>query len=319
MSIESMKLIGAERAAQLLPLDRLIEALDRAFARGYVAPMRHQHLIQRDGYSDSTLLLMPAWVEPSEPQPYIGVKIMALVPGDDPHKPNLHSSMLLFDGITSEPLAMIDGNAVTVRRTVATVGLAARHLASPQSERLLIIGSGRVGSALQELYSLLFPIRKVRIWDIDEEGADRLVARLRDLRVDAERASSLPEAVAEADIIASATRSVTPIIKGEWLSPGTHLDLIGSFKPHMREVDNAAFLRSAVYIDTADALSESGDLIQPLAEGIAGGDHIRGTLGELSRGEIPGRRDPNEITLFKTVGTAIADLAAARLIHENMR
>ena len=311
-----MKFINAEEVAGALPMQALIASLEAAFAHRFVAPPRHQHLIRRDGYRDSTLLLMPAWTDAASPRPYIAVKLMALVPSDDARSPHLDSSVLLYDGAKGGLLAVMDGNAVTARRTVATSVLAARYLARSASENLLIVGAGRVARLLHEGYRTAFPIRRVEVWDINEAWAARLVADLRSQGVDAALAADLEQAARAADIITSATRSTVPRIEGRWLRPGVHLDLIGSFTPQMRECDDEAFLRSSIFVDTPKAVSDSGDLAQPIEAGLADTSHIKGTLAELCSGALEGRTATDQITLFKTIGSAIADLAAAKLVYE---
>jgi ornithine cyclodeaminase len=160
-------------------------------------------------------------------------------------------------------------------------------------------------------------IRRVQIWNHRPARAEALAEALRSEGFDALPATDLQAAVGEADIVSCATLSTVPLIQSAWLRPGTHLDLVGGFKPNMREVDDTSLLRARVFIDTPAALAEAGDLTQPIAAGVFSADQIAGTLAELCRGQIQGRRSEDEITLFKSVGTALEDLAAALLVYQD--
>jgi ornithine cyclodeaminase len=178
----------------------------------------------------------------------------------------------------------------------------------------LIVGSGHVAGLLAEAWRAVRPIATVVVWNVRPAGAERLAAELRAQGFAATAATDLEAAVEAADIVSCATLSHTPLVRGAWLRPGTHLDLIGAYMPTMRETDDAAVRRARVFIDTDAALAEAGDITQPLRDGVIGPEAIRGTLFSLCRGEVPGRRDAAEITLFKSVGSAIEDLAAAALV-----
>ena len=310
-----MRVYSAEETRDLLPFGALIEALREMFRAGAVAPLRHHHTIALDGLPDATLLLMPAW----NPAGLGGVKIVHVNPGNAAAgMPALSSSYLLFDTGTGRHLAMLDGGEITNRRTAAASALAARYLAREDARRLLVVGAGRVATNLADAFRAVRPIEDVAVWDIDAGLAERLVQRLSDTGFRAEVAADLEAAVAGADIISCATLAIDPLIAGAWLRPGQHLDLIGSFRPHMREADNDAVRRARVYIDTDGALKESGDLIGPIQSGVLTEERIAGDLFGLCRGSATGRGDEQEITLFKATGTALSDLAAATLAHRNL-
>jgi ornithine cyclodeaminase/alanine dehydrogenase-like protein (mu-crystallin family) len=301
-----VKIIGPRAAAAALPFDRLIEALRALFASGCVVPQRHVHQ-PADGM---TSLIMPAWVPGG---PY-AVKVVNIAPGNSAKGlPGLHSTVLLHDGATGRPLALIDGDTVTARRTAAASALAASYLARPDARHLLVVGAGRVAELLPAAHATVRPIERVSVWARRAEAASALAARWRRQGLDARVAPSLEVAAAEADIISCATLSTEPVIEGEWLRAGSHLDLIGSFTPGMREADDACFSHAALYIDTDEALLKSGDLLGPLSRGVFDRRDVRGTLTGLCRGEAAGRRDALERTVFKSVGTALEDLAAAVL------
>ncbi len=299
----------AAAVAAALPFERLVPALREAFASGAQVPMRHHHAIERPGEPTATLLLMPAWQER-----FLGVKLVNIFPGNAAQGlPALHSTYLLSDGRTGQPIALLDGNEITGRRTVATAALAASYLARPEASSLLLVGAGRIGSLTAAAMRAVRPIRRVTVWNPTPPRAVALVERLRREGFEAVLAGELRQAVEAADIVSCATLATEPLIRGEWLRPGVHLDLIGSFTPEMREADAEAIRRAKVFIDSPAALEESGDLIPLLREGVLRAEEVV-TLAALCRGDHPGRTAADAITVFKAVGTALADLAAARLV-----
>ena len=219
---------------------------------------------------------------------------------------------LLLDGKTGEPQALIDGQRLTQWRTACASALAASYLAREDASRLLVIGAGALAPFLARAHSAVRPIRRNPDLEPDlrqcrEGGGDAEGRRLgrRGGRPISTRRS------AEADIVSSATIATTPLVKGALLKPGTHVDLVGGFTPAMRESDDDAIRRARVYVDTrAGATKEAGDIVQPLASGVLAADDIVADLHELARGEKQGRGSADEITLFKSVGAALEDLAA---------
>ena len=307
-----MRVFSAEETRELLPFGALIEALREMFRSRASAPLRHHHAIRLDGQPDAALLLMPAW----NPAGLGGVKIVNVNPGNAAAgMPSVSSSYLLFEAKTGRHLAMLDGGELTDRRTAATAALAASYLAPADARRLLVVGAGRIAANLADAFRAVRPIENVAVWNINAENAERLARRLNDAGIRAEATADLEAAVAGADIISCATLAIDPLIAGAWLRPGQHLDLIGSFRPHMREADDTAVSRARVYIDTDGALKESGDLIAPIQSGVLTEEQIAGDLFGLCRGTVAGREGEREITLFKASGTALADLASATLAH----
>lgn len=304
--------IDARRTREALPFAALIPTLREAFASGATVPPRHHHHIPLPDGTEATLLLMPAWQQGG----YLGIKIVNVFPGNSAKGlPGLHSTYLLCDGTTGRPLALIDGNEITGRRTVGTAALGASYLAREDASSLLVVGSGRIASLAPEAFAQVRRIERVTIWDRTLAKAEALADRLRGQGFAARAASSLPDAVTEADIVCCATLSTAPLIRGEWLRPGTHLDLIGSFRPGMRETDDACMQRGRLFVDSADALRESGDLVQPIAAGAIDETAVLGTLSDLCAGRSRGREGKDEITIFKAVGTALSDIAAAALAY----
>lgn len=304
-----MLVLDEAETRNALPFAGLIDALDVMFRSNPQAPPRHHHSIEVPGESDATLLLMPAWLAGR----YIGVKMVSVFPGNGKRGlPAIFGSYLLSSGSTGELLAMVDGGELTARRTAAASALASRYLSRRDSSTLLICGTGRLSTNLIEAHSAVRPIRKVLIWGRDPAKAKEIVDRHGPAGLSITVATDLEAAAAQADIISCCTLSEQPLVKGAWLRPGTHLDLIGAFKPTMRETDDEAVRRSRLFVDTrAGALSEGGDLIQPIRAGVISADDIVAELAELAGGIAKGRQTEDEITLFKSVGASIEDLAGA--------
>jgi ornithine cyclodeaminase len=317
-----MRVISAAEIEAALDWDSLIERLRQTFRRGVEVPVRHHHDEIAGGPGGTaagtggTLLLMPAW----QPGRHLGVKIATVFPGNaDQGLPSVMGAYLLLDGKTGAPLALIDGPMLTLKRTAAASALAAGYLARPDCERLLMVGTGALAPHLVMAHAAVRPVCNVLIWGRDPEKAAKLAKRLdrRDFKVEA--TADLAAAVKGADIVSCATLSTRPLIKGAWLRPGQHLDLVGAFRPDMRESDDGAVRRARVFVDTREgALSEAGDIVQAVASGALDPEDVAGDLFELTRGERAGRRFYDQITLFKSVGTALEDLAAAQLAVERV-
>lgn len=308
--------LEATRAA--LEWRPLIEALRAMFKSGCEMPVRHHHDFEVPGEADGTLLLMPAWV----PGKYIGVKLATVVPGNGSRGlPAVMATYCLSSGRTGEMLALIDGGELTARRTAAASALAADYLARKDAGHLLVVGTGRVVENLIGAHSAVRPIRRVSVWGRDRAKAEALAAKVaRDQGLEARAVGDLGAALGEADIVSAATLSEAPLIKGARLSPGCHVDLVGAFKPSMRESDDEAIRRAQVFVDTREgATKEGGDIVQPLQSGVLKRENIRGDLFELARGIAPGRMAQDEITLFKSVGAALEDLAGAILAYETAK
>lgn len=309
-----MLILDSTQTANRLPFDRLIDAIAAMFVSGCNVPLRHNHSIECEpGEPPGTLLLMPAWQQGGR----LGVKTVSVFPGNrDRGLPGLHSTYILFDAATGVPLSMLDGNVITSRRTAAASALAARYLSRPDSASLLVVGAGRVGALIPQAYARVRPIEKVTVWNINARSAQSLVDTLNADGFCAEVADDLEQAARRADIVSCATLSTQPLIKGAWLRPGTHLDLIGGFSPAMRESDDDCFVGTSVFVDTDEALMKAGDLLSPMQSGVFDRSMTRAALAQLCRGEHAGRRHREEITVFKSVGTALEDLAAASLAYD---
>jgi len=309
-----MRILSAEDVDAALDDLALIDHLEAAFRAGAEVPLRHHHHLPT-----GTLLLMPAW----SPR-HVGIKLVTVFPDNAKRSlPSVFGQYALLDGSTGQPVALLDGTMLTKRRTACASGLAARYLAPHDAERLLMIGTGALAPNLIRVHAKVRPIREVMIWGRRQSRAEALARHL---------AASLPTAVGrpiavravadrkaaigEADVISCATLSREPLVEGDWLREGQHIDLVGAYTPEMRESDDKAVWRARVYIDTRQgALKEAGDIVQPIKNGTIDEDDVIADLFELARGEQTGRLagDTSSITLFKSVGTALEDLAAAKL------
>jgi len=316
-----MRFVNAEAVRAALPWAALEYALERMFREGCAAPLRHRHALPQAAGPEAMLLLMPAWSEATDAPAwrgpaatrYTGVKIVHVTPGNGARGlPAVQAVYLLSDGETGQPIALLDGGELTDRRTAAASTLAGRFLARPDSRRLLVLGAGRVAEALAEAWADRFALDQVAIWSRRPEQSAALVARL--------AAHGVPAVVAPSadprgfDIVSAATLAEVPLIRGAEVDPGAHIDLVGAFRPTMRESDSALLARATLVVDTrAGGLAEAGDVVQAIAEGAITTEHVAADLADLCRGTHPGRSRPEEVTVFKSVGWAGEDLAAAIL------
>lgn len=311
-----MRFIDAATTRRHLGFDTLIPALRAMFVADCEVPLRHTHRIDAAAGSPTeggTVLLMPAWRKGAR----LGIKTVTIFPGNAAQGlPGLHSTYLLLDADTGVPLAQIDGNEITSRRTAAASALAASYLAREDARRLLVVGAGRVAALLPEAMRAVRTIDDIAVWSRRFESAQQLAARLQEQGLAARAVTDLAQATAQADIISCATLATEPLIRGEWLREGSHLDLIGSFTPAMHETDAACFARSSVYVDTPEALQKSGDVLRAIQAGAFDATQVRGTLAELCAGTCAGRVSAAQCTLFKSVGNALEDLAAAELVFD---
>lgn len=309
-----MRTVTGAELKSVLHFRMLIERMRQTFRGGVEVPVRHHHTVETYGEHDATLLLMPAW----QVNQSVGVKIVTVFPDNGAKDlPAVQGVYLLMDGKTGVPQALLDGQALTKRRTAAASALAATYLARPDSSRLLVVGTGALSPEIIEAYTAVLPIRHVLVWGRNLEKARKVVSRFHRPKFKIEATDDLEGAVKGADIISCATLSKQPLIRGEWLQPGQHLDLIGGFTPEMREADDDCVRRARIFVDTRDgACKEAGDIVQPMQAGILTAEDIAGDLYDLTRGERAGRRFYDQITMFKSVGTALEDLCAAQLAVE---
>lgn len=308
-----MRLLNAAEIRSLASMSRLIACLREAFRNPPNAPGRQLAPIP-GGNGDRLLLYMPAF----DREGGGAVKLATVFPdNNEAGLPTIQAALVLFSE-TGTPVALLDGAMVTRLRTGAASGLASTYLSRTNSERLVIVGTGALAPYMALAHCTARPIRRIAVVGRHEGKARETAAEIHALvggEVEVQVETSLDKVVPGADIISCATSSVQPVLAGKWLRPGAFVDLVGSFSPSKREADDEAVVRSRLFVDTFEgALAEAGDLLQPLERGIIGRDRIEGELSDLITGRATGRRGEDEIILFKSVGTAIEDLAAAKLI-----
>lgn len=300
--------------AAALDFPTLIDRLRAMFRAGCEVPARHVHAV-KGAQGEGTVLIMPAWTGE-----YLGIKTVNVYAGNRAKGlPGLFATYTLFEASTGRPLAHLDGNVITARRTVAASALAASYLARKDARRLLVVGAGRIGALLPQAYRAVLPRLSCEIWARRRDAAAALVRDLSAQGIDVTVADDLEAAARRADIVSCATLAESPLVRGAWLRPGTHLDLIGSFAPSMREADDDAFAGVRLYVDTNEALQKSGELLGPMARGVLRAEDVAGTLADLCGERVRGRTHESERTVFKSVGTALEDLAAAMVVYGSRR
>jgi alanine dehydrogenase len=308
----TMQFFGPEQVADALPWSELITSIEDIFVvDGAIAPDRTVHTISVPGGSDAALLMKPGWVIGD----VIAVKVVTFFPDNGSRDlPTVNGGVLLFSATKGIFLGACDGTVLTARRTAAASAVAAKRLARHDVQRLLVVGTGALGPAAAQAHSAVRSYASIEIWGRDSAKAGAVVATLRSEGLDATVSEDLDASVAEADVISCVTGSNTPLVKGALLKEGAHVDLIGAFSPHMRESDDDVIRRAQVWVDTRSDAVLAGDLSQPIESGIFSADDIQGDLEALIAGTCDSRSSDQQITMFKSVGTALEDVAAAKLV-----
>lgn len=311
-----MLIIPDDKIISLLDYKKLIEALREIFKSDYTMPVRHHHFYQTDEGEENTLILMPVWNKE-----YLGMKKVTVAPANaSKNMPSIYAQYILSNSKTGQPLAMMNATELTARRTACTSALAASFLARKDAENLLVVGGGKVAQHLVQAHFAVRKFKKVSVWMRNQDKMEEFVASLKAQGYPAEAVTDLENSAKQADLISCATLSKTAIIKGEWVKPGTHLDMIGSHKPTTRETDDDAIRKSTIFVDSRDgALHETGELALPIADGIITENDVKADIVELVKGIHPGRSSSEEITLFKSAGLAVEDLAAALLVYKSYK
>ncbi len=302
-----MKNITAHQIETLFSYQEFIPFLNDYLTQKIVVPQRNHFDI-----GDNSLLLMPAWSEK-----YCGVKIATAFPNNRKiGKPTIHAVYTLFDAKTGEPLLQVDGKILTNKRTAAASALASQYLSKKGSKNLLMVGNGALCPELIKAHATVRPINNVKIWGRNTDSANRVVEEnnWRDLNV--EISKNIETDFVWADIISCATSAINPIVFGKYITSGTHIDLVGSYKPNMREADDDLVIKSSIFIDNEAAKKECGDIFIPLKNKIINESSIKGVLADLAKEKIKGRNSEKEITLFKSVGFALEDLAGAEYLFK---
>ena len=311
---KSLPFFDAESIADGLSYTELISALKLALTQRHSLPERMHYEIGEHWGIDARLLFMLAWRDDF----YLGFKIVTLYPDNVSRgMPNLAGVYGLFDGRTGKPLAFMDGAELTAYRTAAASMFAAQCLVARPPENVLVIGAGKLSGYYINAYVEVMQPKRICLWNRDLERAEKVVGSLQLTGTDLSVASDLEAAVGEADMISTLTSSVEPVLFGAWCKPGSHIDLVGGYRPDMREADDELIGRASIYVDTYQGvLHEAGDIFEPLKRGAITQDDIKAELAELAAGDISKPTGHKDLTVFKSVGAAFEDLAAAVLVYQ---
>ena len=308
-------IVNAAQVRQLLPMAACMDVMEdalKALERGDAFnPLRSfTWLPDKRGL----LAAMPALNDAA-----MAVKVISVMPGNHGTEYESHmGAVLLFEAEYGRPLTLIDASSITAIRTAAVSGVATRLLANDAASDLAILGTGVQAESHLAAMLAARDIRRVRAWSRGADNRARFAAWAKDrFDVEVEPMETARAAVAGADIICTTTSATEPVLLGQWLSPGAHLNVVGAATPDAREVDTDAMVNARLFVDRREStLSEAGDFLIPKGEGVVGDDHIQAELGEILLGQAAGRKTPEEITLFKSLGLAVEDLASAQYIYQ---
>ncbi len=311
-----VRIIDQSEVRRLLPMDECLEVMAdtlSALARGdAVLPLRQiMWLPDRVG----ALGLMPSHLAGID---VMGVKVVSVFPHNHGTEFDSHQgAVLVFDATHGRLLALVDASSITAIRTAAVSGVATRLLAREEAQTLAVLGSGVQARTHVAAMIAARPIESVLVWSRDAEQVRRFAEREAERHgIPVTAARTARDAVEDADIICTTTAAPEPILEGEWIAPGTHINAVGSSVAFTRELDTAAVVRARLFVDRREStLNEAGDFLFPKKEGAIGDDHILGEIGELLIGAAVGRRSADEVTLFKSLGLAVEDLAAANHVY----
>lgn len=312
--------VNQHEVAELLPMPECIDVMQGVFealARGEaILPLRSMVQLPNDA---GIFALMPSYLASIES---VGVKAITVFPGNEGTELDAHQgAVLLFDGVRGSLRGVFDATSITAIRTAAVSGVATRALAREDASSLAILGSGTQARTHLEAMLAVRPVRRVRVWSRTEANARRFVGEMSaKLNVPLEVSATAREAVEGADLVCTTTSSKEPVLHGEWLSPGAHVNAVGYAGPAGREVDAEAIRRSRLYADKRESLlNEAGDFLLARDEGVVDDSHLIGELGEVLVGAAPGRQTDEDITFFESLGLAVEDLAAAHHIYEKAK
>jgi len=312
-----MLVIEASEVHQVMNFKELIPAIEQTFAGDHGMPQRNVFCLDKNSDHSDAFAVLPAWNSKA-----IGVKAFTYFPDNAPKGfDSLYSKILMFKRETGEPLALVDGTSVTYWRTAAVSALGSKYLAREDSSRLLICGTGNLAPYMALAHASVRPITHIDIYGRNLAKAEKVADEIRQQRpeITVNTITDVEDAARQADIISCATGASEPIILGKWVKPGTHTDFVGNHAPNRRECDSELITKSCVFVDSRlNVLNEAGELLIPIAEGVFSADNVKAELAQLACSEHSGRQNEEEITVFKTVGTALSDLAGACLVVEKL-
>jgi len=310
--VANMIVLDEKAVAEALPWKKLVECLREAFRSDVEAPGRAIYDVPLDGADPAALMLMPAWRK----EDVIGVKLVTVFKRNSQiGRPGIAGLYVLFSGSDGRALATVEGGELTARRTAAASALAADYLARGDASTLLMVGTGRLSLNIPQAYRAIRPIERVLVWGRREDEAAKRAEELSDLGFASEPVASVSEGLVSADIVSCATNATAPLVPGDDVRPGTHVDLIGAFQPTMRESDDEVMRKADVIVaDTFEGVfEEAGDILQAIDSGAITRSSVVAELADLCNGDHSGRLNNEQVTVFKSCGTALEDLAAAQL------
>lgn len=306
-----MHVFGSDEVHRLLDYPSLIEALRAAHAADRM-PLSHSTVLGEPPDEANKFVSLVAWAAGD----VIAVKLVGVFPANvalSPPEPSVQGLVALFSGATGRPLLAGDGAALTFRKTAADSALGADLLAREDAEVLLVVGAGGLAPHVAMAHTAVRPsLRDILVWNRTAARADAVAAGLLAQGLPARAVTDLDAAVAQADIISCVTMATRPLIRGALLKPGTHVDLIGAYLPEMREADDDVVRRARLFVDTRNGCDRSGEIAEPIAHGLITLESVEADLFDLCTGRRPGRRTPDEITMYKNVGGGHLDLFTAR-------
>lgn len=307
----NLPFLEAAKIEELHDYPALINELQLALKENQIVYPLRQHYSYGE---ENTLLTMPSWQDGRD----IGIKLVTVTPSNKNNNlPSIQGVVVYFDAQTGRPLALLDAAAITRKRTAAASALASKLLSRPDSSSLLVLGTGALAPELVKAHLAVRPIKQVYIWGRTFGKAKSVAEALRGEAISVQAIERITDVASSMSIISTATMAMTPLLTGAHLALGQHFDLVGSYKPDMREVNDEVISQAQIYVDNkVGALHESGDLCIPLANGVITEADIRGELFELCQQAVSGRENEEQITLFKSVGFALEDLVAARFYYE---
>jgi len=314
-------ILNHDEVVQLLPMKECIGVMREALislARGQVhQPLR---MIVRPPEAAGVMGLMPSYMSGADPA--YGLKTVCVFPENPAQGKDAHQgSVMLFSAETGELQAMMNASAITAIRTAAVSGVATDLLAREDAHNLAIVGAGVQARTHLDAMSQVRSIKRCRVVSRNSEHAKQLATEMRErFPFTLEPVETVAEALNDADIIVTATNAKEPVVKRDCISPGVHLNVVGSSSPKSREVDTGTMAAASLFVDRREStLNEAGDYLFAASEGAVGPDHIRAELGEILIGQKLGRTSPDEITLFKSLGLAVEDLASAAYLFQKAK
>ncbi|TMO56624.1 ornithine cyclodeaminase family protein [Pseudoalteromonas phenolica] len=309
-----MKIVSEQQVHASLNFNKVIDALKLGFAKPAGTPTRQVFELSESEENHDAFAVLPAWNEE-----VIGVKSFTYFPSNAEHGyKSLYSKIMLFDRCHGEPLALVDGTSVTLWRTAAVSALASLYLSRQDSSHLVYFGSGNLSRYMIEAHMSVRDIKKVTIIARNKDKAESLRALLTEKysQVEFLIGESNHKTISTADIISCGTGAHEPLFDGKWVSDGAHIDLIGNHHKQFRECDSACVVRSKVFVDSKkNVLNEAGEILIPIAEGVFSEHQIIAELSEMHQFDTV--RAKTDITLFKSVGTALSDLITAHLVYKS--